>query len=136
MPRLQILTTAEQNSFDKPPVLDSLQRKKYFDFPKGLLNIAHTLRNPSYKIGFLVMCGYFRVSKKFFLPNEFHDQDIEYVTRALNEDNESFQFDLYPNRTRHRHEQIILEYYGFNQFCKSRENTLIIDINDNSILNR
>jgi len=42
MPRMQILTTQEQENFNKPPLFDHMQRKQFFDFPKKLLDIARS----------------------------------------------------------------------------------------------
>ena len=46
MPRMQILTSQEQELFSKPPVFNHLQRKRFFDLPKKILDIARNLRNP------------------------------------------------------------------------------------------
>ena len=54
---MRILTANEQQAFDKPPLFDHRDRKKYFDLPKGLMDIAKSLRAPSGQIGFLLMCG-------------------------------------------------------------------------------
>jgi hypothetical protein len=128
MPRLQILTTVEQKSFDKPPVLNSLQRREYFHFTNELLEMVLTIRKPSYKIGFLVACGYFRASQKFYLVSDFHTKDIEFVKRVLGESKEVFQSECYPNRTKQRHEHLILEYYGFERFNKNKERLLFLEI--------
>jgi hypothetical protein len=45
MLRMNFLNTVERESFDSPPVFNSLQRKQYFDFPSKLRCIAETLRN-------------------------------------------------------------------------------------------
>lgn len=71
MPRMQILTTQEQEVFDKPPLFDHLQRKEFFDLPKKLLDIARSLRGPVNQVGFFLLCGYFRATKRFFLPQIF-----------------------------------------------------------------
>lgn len=57
MPRMRILTASEQETFDRPPVFDHRERKQYFSLPKGLMDIATTLRSPISQIGFLLMCG-------------------------------------------------------------------------------
>jgi hypothetical protein len=36
MPRMNFLNNVEHESFDSPPVFNSLQRKQYFDFPSKL----------------------------------------------------------------------------------------------------
>ena len=37
MARMRILTANEQETFDKPPLFDHRDRKRFFDFPKSLL---------------------------------------------------------------------------------------------------
>lgn len=77
MARMRILTSREQATFDKPPLFDHEQRKQFFSFPKLLLEIAHTLRTSSSQIGFLLLCGYFKATKNFFLPQDFLQRDVE-----------------------------------------------------------
>jgi hypothetical protein len=36
MPRMTILSAAEQEAFESPPVFNSVQRKHYFDLPLAL----------------------------------------------------------------------------------------------------
>ena len=54
MPRMRIITVNEQEAFNKPPPFDHRDRKKFFDFPKSLLAVAATMRNPDHQISFLV----------------------------------------------------------------------------------
>ena len=84
MPRMRILSTAEQEQFETPPEFDSIQRKKFFDFPKALQEFSADLRKPSNRIGFLLSCGYFKATNRFFSPKDFHIRDIEYVARQVN----------------------------------------------------
>jgi hypothetical protein len=56
MPRMQILTIHEQENFNRPPLFDYIHRKQFFDFPKKLLDIARSLRNPTNQVGFLSYC--------------------------------------------------------------------------------
>lgn len=39
MPRMKILNSMESESFDKPPKLNSIERKKYLSFPKEYLSM-------------------------------------------------------------------------------------------------
>jgi hypothetical protein len=55
MPRMNVLNTVEREAFDSPPVFNSLQRKQYFDFPSKLRRIAEDLRDPTYRLGFLLV---------------------------------------------------------------------------------
>ncbi|MCY3874159.1 MAG: DUF4158 domain-containing protein, partial [Rhodobacteraceae bacterium] len=83
MPRMRILSAAEQAHFEHPPVFDSAERKKYLDFPGFVIDVAKSLRAPVNRIGFLLACGYFRATRRFFAPETFHARDIAYVSRAL-----------------------------------------------------
>ncbi len=83
MPRMRILSSSEQEAFDKPPQFDHHKRKQFLDLPKVLEDRAATLRTPSNQIGFLVMCGYFRATRRFYLPQEFHERDIGAAARTL-----------------------------------------------------
>lgn len=68
MPRMHILTASEQEAFDNPPLLDHRERKKFFEFPKASMEIAHSVRSPGHRLGFLVSCGYFRRPGDFMRP--------------------------------------------------------------------
>ncbi|NQY10317.1 MAG: DUF4158 domain-containing protein [Flavobacteriales bacterium] len=117
---MQILNTTEEEQYDNPPIFDATQRKKSLTFSQSLLEIACELRTPDNQVGFLVACGYFKVTKKFFSSESFHLKDINYVSRQLNL-GESYNYGSYSNRTRQRHEHLILEYFGIKRFDKDAE---------------
>ena len=116
MPRMRILSTQEQEDFDRPPVFDYAERKQMFSLPKSLLETARALRTPNSQIGFLLMCGYFRASKRFFLPRDFHERDIEFAAGILELLPSDFIPPDYVKTTRLRHQKIILDFYGFRLF--------------------
>ena len=123
MPRMRILTANKQELFDKPPLFDHRDRKKLFDFPKSLLAVAAIMRNSDHQIGFLASCGYFRATRRFFAPVDFVERDIAYVASQLGH---SVPSDVhYPDRTRQRHQQVILDFYGFTPFDQSANLSLI-----------
>ena len=128
MPRMRILTTQEQALFDHPPVFNYAERKQFFSLPKSLVDTAHTLRAPSSQIGFLVMCGYFKASKRFFLPQDFHAPDIEAVAKRLDLTATHFELDSYTETTRLRHQKTILNFYGFQLFDTSAEQLVQTEI--------
>lgn len=128
MARMRILTTSEQEAFDKPPSFDHEQRKQFFSFPKALLEIANNLRTASSQIGFLLLCGYFKATKRFFLPQDFMQRDIEAVARQLLLNSSDFDSNSYTETTRLRHQKLILEFYGFSAFDRKAESVLITEI--------
>ena len=128
MPRMRILTASEQEAFDRPPVFDHRERKQYFSLPKGLMDIATTLRSPISRIGFLLMCGYFKVTKRFYLPQDFHERDIEAVTSILTLQNANFTANGYPKQTRARHQKFILDFYGFAPFNEKAKTNITAEV--------
>ena len=102
--------------FEDPPIFNSAERKRFFTFPNAIHQKAATLRKPSTQIGFLLSCGYFKASKKFFKPEYFHHNDIAYVAHKLGMEAIQFTSDDYEPRTRQRHEQTILNFYGYKRF--------------------
>ena len=126
MPRMRILTAVEQAAFDKPPRFDHQERRNAFAFPKALLDMAKSMRSRGHKIGFLVSCGYFRATRRFYAPVDFDPCDIAYVARQLGASDAPRV--AYPARTRQRHQQRILEFYGFTPFGRDTEATLTVEI--------
>ncbi|HJN25955.1 MAG TPA: Tn3 family transposase [Rhodospirillales bacterium] len=128
MARMRILTANEQGVFDKPPLFDHRERKQFFSLPKGLMDISATLRTPGGRIGFLLMCGYFKATKRFYPPRDFHERDIVFAAHQLNLANESFNSEAYAETTRLRHQRCILEFYGFAPFDKTARKVLVTEI--------
>jgi len=87
---MRILSATEQQLFDLPPKFDSVQRQQFFDFPIALRTVADEFRNPSSRIGFFIVGGYFKATKCFFAPSDFHQRDVEYIARQLALPEESF----------------------------------------------
>ena len=130
MPRMKILNATEQESFDKTPVFNSGDRKRFFDIPLALFDAAQRLRTPCHQIGFLLTCGYFRAAKKFFSPHGYHPRDIKYVARHLNMSPECFSASDIPETTRRRHRENILVYYGFRGFGQDAESYIAQEISE------
>lgn len=126
MPRMRILTAPEQEAFDKPPRFDHHERKRAFEFPKALLDMARSMRSRGHRIGFLVSCGYFRATRRFYAPADFEPRDIAHVARLIGASDAPTI--AYPARTRQRHQQRILEFYGFAPFGKAAEAALTVEI--------
>ena len=126
MARMKILSTAEQTGFDTPPLFNSIERKQFFEFPKALLKMADNCRHPVNRVGFLVSCGYFKTTKRFFSPADYHPRDIAYVSNQLAID--AISIEGYLDRTRQRHQKMILNFYGYNPFNVQTESMLKVEI--------
>jgi len=121
MPRMNILSRAEQDAFDTPPFFNSAERKQFFDFSPALLKTALRLQKPASRISFLLSCGYFKAAKRFFRSQDYHQRDIEYVARQIDLQPEKFVPNDYAPRSRRRHEKLILDFYGYRRFDKDAE---------------
>ncbi len=77
MPRMQILGAVERQEFDAPPFFTSLQRKRDFDFSRGVRALAGQLRGPTNRVLFLVSFGYFKATHRFYLSDQFQRQGID-----------------------------------------------------------
>lgn len=83
MPRLKILSAAEQDEFDSPPLLSGDSRKAHFRFNQILQELVKQIKGDNHQIGFVLMFYYFKIAQKFFFPKSFRNQDIDYVARQL-----------------------------------------------------
>ena len=68
MPRMKVLNSVEQEAFEFPPIFNSAERKRCFDFPLAIRDIAAGLRTATNQLFFLLSCGYFRSSRRFYAP--------------------------------------------------------------------
>jgi hypothetical protein len=116
MSRLNILNAVEQEAFESAPVFNSFQRKQYFDFPQAIQQATANLRTPANQLCFLLSCGYFKASKRFFPARTFHPRDVEYVVGRTGLRLEQIELHLYGKETSSRHRGFILDFYGFKPF--------------------
>ena len=128
MPRMKILNAVEQEAFESPPVFNSVQRKQHFDFPLALRHLAASLHTPTHQLCFLLSSAYFKATKRFFAPEDFRPRDIEYVAAQLNFSENNFDFADYSDRTRQRHQPLILKFYGFRAFDHQMRHFLVEEI--------
>ena len=89
MPRMNILSTSEKDEFDTPPILNSRQRKQFFDMPENYQDDIQKLRSPTTKIASVLAYGYFG-GQTVFLYRTISSADIAYVCRRLGFDERAF----------------------------------------------
>jgi uncharacterized protein DUF4158 len=116
MPRMKILNSVEREAFDAPPIFNSAERKRCFDFPAPLQEIATSLRTATNQVVFLLSCGYFKAAKRFYPVPTFHQRDLAYVSDRIAAAQETIDLANYPRQTMARHQAAILEFYGFRTF--------------------
>ena len=104
------------------------ERKQFFSLPKDLMDIATSLRTPDTQIGFVLVCGYFRAARRFYLPHDFHTRDIQAAATMLDLVVSDFSPDRYAKQTRTRHQQLVMEFHGFAPFDGKAEAALVTEI--------
>lgn len=127
MSTIQILTPTDIRNYQSPPRFDSFQRKKFFPLPIGLIKEVEDLRTPSGKIAFVLQCGYFRSSNRFF-GNQFYPADISFVANRL-----ALVIPIsleIPKQTLARHRQIIIEFFGLRRLMKEDKEQLATELAD------
>src|SRR5947209_16217619 len=82
MPRQRLLTAAEQQAFDRPPLFTAVQRKNFFALSEALSSLVDTLQTPTNRVCFLVTLAYFRATRRFF-GRQMHEPDIRYAAYLL-----------------------------------------------------
>jgi hypothetical protein len=75
---MKILNSIEQEAFELPPVLNSAERKRHF-VPVGVQQIAAELRTATNQLCFLLSCGYFKATHRFYPVQTFRPRDISHV---------------------------------------------------------
>src|SRR5215470_10967632 len=116
MPRMQILTAAEQQAFDTPPVFSGPQRETFFHVADSLHEVLATLRSPTNRVCLVLSVGYFRVAKRFFGAS-FHPADVAYVAHQLGYALDQIDLDTYDAKaSASRHRRLTLDYLGFRPF--------------------
>ncbi len=116
MPRMKVLSTVEQELFDTPPEFDGIQRKQFLTFPSEILCLADERRTPVNKLCFLLSCGYFNFSKRFFPVRTFRRRDIEFVTRHAGIALDTIDISRYDKQSLRLHQRLILNYYAYRAF--------------------
>lgn len=128
MPRLRILNATEREAYGRPPVLNAAERRRAFDMPSSLVELAASIQDPAQRIGFLVSAAYFTGARRFFSPRDYHDRDITHAARRLRLSPELFDPADYPARSRQRHELAILKAHGMRRLDRESEAELVVDI--------
>lgn len=123
MARMKIFNSLEEEAFENPPIFNSIERKKFFDFPTTILDLVTSFKTTTNKIYFLVMFGYFKARKKFFFQ-KFHPTDIAWVGEKLKLETNLVDNSMYANETYYRHQKIILEFFGFRKFSQQAEDLI------------
>jgi TnpA family transposase len=128
MPRMKILNSMEREAFELPPLFNSAERKRYFDLPVALEQLAFGLRTPTNQLCFLLSCGYFKATHRFYPVQAFRARDINYVADRATIARAAVHLTDYDKQTRGRHQAWILDFYGFRPFKPHGQTLLAVEL--------
>jgi len=128
MPRPRILNATEREARDKPPALNAAERRRAFDMPSSLTELAASVRDPAQRIGFLVSAVCFVGARRFFSPRDCRARDVVCAARRRRLPPDLFEPDFHAARTRQRHEIAVLQAHRMHRLDREREAELVIDI--------
>ena len=112
MPRMKILNSVEREVFELPPLFNNAERKRYFDLPVALEQEAAGLRTATNQLCFLLSCGYFKATHRFYPVQAFRPHDLSYVAERAAITLAEVNLADYSKQTRTRHQSLILDFYG------------------------
>jgi TnpA family transposase len=116
MPRMQILTAAEHQAFETPPVFSPTEREMFFHISESLQELLAPLRSPTNGVCLVLTVGYFRATKRFFAV-PFPQADVAYVAHQLGYTPDQIDLAAYDAKaTASRHRRLTLDYLGFRPF--------------------
>ncbi|MBA3442728.1 MAG: Tn3 family transposase [Pyrinomonadaceae bacterium] len=113
---MNILNGVAREAFELPPLFNSAERKRYFDLPVALEQFATGLRTATNQLCFLLSCGYFKATYRFYRAQAFRPRDLSYVADRLAVTLAAVNLADYDKQTRARHQAVILDFYGFRPF--------------------
>ncbi|HZS49190.1 MAG TPA: DUF4158 domain-containing protein [Blastocatellia bacterium] len=115
MARMRIFNLLEEQAFESPPIFNSVERKKFFSLPLGLEDLIASLHTPPNQVCFTLQLCYFKARRKSF-GKQFRTPDIEFVATRLGFTPAQINLADYDRQTSFRHQQHILEFFGFQKF--------------------
>jgi TnpA family transposase len=127
MPLLKILGHLERETFDAPPIFKTEERKKFFTLPAGLNLARETLRTSTNQVFFILQAGYFRDRHRFF-ENQFRPADIAFVADRCKVPADQISISNYPKQTLLRHQQLIVDYFGFHKSGENNQNQIEYEV--------
>src|ERR1700733_14772419 len=116
MAKLHILSKAERKAFNCPPLYTADGRKHYFHINEEIKTLISTMRLPTNKIGFILQLGYFKYAGRFFMANQFHKRDVDFVAKLLSIDSHQLTIEKYNENTYKDHQKLILSLQGISRF--------------------
>lgn len=130
MAKLEILTPAEQITFNAPPNFSPDEQNKYFCLPPELAIWLKSVDSITNKVGFILLLGYCLAGARFYQPRQFYETDLKVICHQYGFDSNVVQLTKYNQRTFNYHKQIIREYLAIKPFDEEAKTLFRESIHD------
>ncbi|MFS8083892.1 MAG: DUF4158 domain-containing protein, partial [Ginsengibacter sp.] len=128
MAKLHILSKAERKAFNSPPLYTADGRQHYFYINEVIKTIISAMRLPTNKVGFILQLGYFKYAGRFFMANQFHKRDIDFVAKLLEIDSREVTIEKYNENKYKDHQKFILSLQGISRFNDQEKELFLTEI--------
>jgi len=122
---IKILSEQATHDYEHPPQFNYLEQTQFFYLAEQLQKLVSTLYTPTNKVCFLLCYAYFKACGRFFAPNKFRAEDIEFVCRRFGFFSFAFDIASYDRATFLRHKTIILESFACIAFDPSNHKEML-----------
>lgn len=130
MSKIEILSKAEQDLFNSPPVFTFEERAKYFKLTPELISKLKEISGTINKVAFILLCGYTQTGVRFYLPLQFHENDIKFICDQYGFDFRKINLKKYKKSTFNYHKQIIRRYIIIHHFNEIEKRLFLESISD------
>ena len=128
MARLTIFTKKEQEKFDSPPKFNKTDQGAAFLITGQIKDLIERMHKDVNKIGFMIQLGYFNASGKFFKPDQYQGQDINYIKKMLSLTSADITIERYTTKSRLAHQKTILKLLEWSDFNSNEKLNLTNEV--------
>lgn len=110
MSLIQILSYSQKKEFESPPTISDETRSELFTLPQAMELQLASIDKDINKINFIVMYGYFKLTRTFYEFSSFYPNDIDYISKRYGLQTNITKVAIH---TQTRYKRIIREHFGF-----------------------
>jgi TnpA family transposase len=111
MSLVQLLNYSQKKEFETPPILDDKTRQEIFNLPTSLLKECEIFESDFSRISFIIMYGYFKLSRIFYSIDSFSVDDTICVQKKYGYHN--IQENVLSRYTLNRYKNLIRNHCGY-----------------------
>jgi TnpA family transposase len=107
---IKVLSYSQKKEFESPPLLSDEARRELFTIPVSMELQLASIDKDMNQLYFIMMHGYFKLTRTFYEHSVFHNNDIDYISRLYGLRADTIEVAI---RTQTRYKRIIREHFGF-----------------------